>query len=160
MPAQAGYSGTPLPRKLGIGEGDEVALIGAPEWLEDTLHAMPDVASVHTDLSEDARYDVIVAFVTQRAELESQLPRLRARMAPACGLWIAWPKRAASLPTDMSDNTVREIALPTGLVDNKVCAIDETWTALRLVIRRENRLSRSGPAPRRPGAHRRGIRVR
>ena len=139
MAADAGYSDTPLPRKLGIGEGDEVALIGAPEWLEDTLHAMPDVASVHTDLSEDARYDVIVAFVTQRAELESQLPRLRARMAPACGLWIAWPKRAASLPTDMNDNTVREIALPTGLVDNKVCAVSEVWSGLRFVYRLKDR---------------------
>jgi len=139
LPAQSGYSGTPLPRKLGIGEGDEVALIGAPEWLEDTLRAVPDVASLHTDLAEDARYDVMVAFVTRRAELEAQLPRLRARMAPACGLWIAWPKRAAGLPTDVTDQVVRDVALPTGLVDNKVCAIDETWSGLRLVIRRENR---------------------
>jgi hypothetical protein len=77
--------------------------------------------------------------VTARAELEAELPRMRAVMAPACGLWIAWPKRASKVPTDMSDDAVREIALPTGLVDNKVCAIDPTWTALRLVIRRENR---------------------
>jgi hypothetical protein len=139
VPAQTGYSGTPLARKLGIGEGDEVALIGAPEWLEDTLRAVPDVASVHTDLVEDARYDVIVAFVTRRAELESQLPRLRTRMAPACGLWIAWPKRSAGLPTDMTDEVVRDVALPTGLVDNKVCAIDDTWSGLRLVIRRQLR---------------------
>lgn len=135
----AGYSGTSLPRKLGIGEGDEIALIGAPEWFEDALSNLPDVASVHTDLADDARYDVIVAFMTERAELEGDLPRLRARMAPACGLWIAWPKRASKLPTDMTDDVVREVALPTGLVDNKVCAIDETWTGLRLVIRRENR---------------------
>lgn len=139
MPAQSGYSGTPLPRKLGIGEGDEVALIGAPEWLEDTLRAVPDVASLHTDLAEEARYDVMVAFVTRRAELEAQLPRLRARMAPACGLWIAWPKRAAGLPTDMTDQVVRDVALPTGLVDNKVCAIDATWSGLRVVWRRDRR---------------------
>ena len=100
---------------------------------------MPEIASLHTDLADDARYDVIVAFVTARAELEAELPRLRSVMAPACGLWIAWPKRASRVPTDMSDDAVREIALPTGLVDNKVCAIDSTWTALRLVIRRENR---------------------
>jgi hypothetical protein len=136
---QAGYSGTPLPVKLGIGESDEVALIGAPEWFEDLIESWPDVASVHTTLADDARYDVIVTFMTQRAELEDQLPRLRARMAPACGLWIAWPKRAARVPTDITDDVVREIALPTGLVDNKVCAIDQTWTGLRLVIRRENR---------------------
>jgi hypothetical protein len=139
VPEQAGYSGTPLPRKLGIGAGDEIALIGAPEQIEDALSELPDVTSVHYDLADDARYDVIVAFITQRAELEAELPRLRARMAPACGLWIAWPKRASQVPTDMSDGVIREVALPTGLVDNKVCAIDETWSGLRLVIRRENR---------------------
>ncbi len=141
MPTQTGYSGTPLPTKLGIADGDEVALIGAPEWLEDILQTVPDVASVHTDLAEDARYDVIVAFVTQRAELEAELPRLRSRMAPACGLWIAWPKRSARVPTDMTDQVVRDVALPTGLVDNKVCAIDDTWSGLRLVIRRDRRPS-------------------
>ncbi len=139
MPEGAGYSGTPLPRKLGIGDGDEVALIGAPERFEDTLGHLPDVASLHTDLADNARYDVILAFVTQRSELEAELPRLRARMAPACGLWIAWPKRASRMPTDMTDQVVRDVALPTGLVDNKVCAIDDTWSGLRLVIRRENR---------------------
>lgn len=144
MPEQTAYAGVPLWRKLGIGEGDEVALIGAPEWLEDLLRALPDVASVHTDLADDARYDVIVAFVTQRAELAAELPRLRARMAPACGLWIAWPKRASGLPTDMTDQAVRDVAVPTGLVDNKACAIDETWTGLRLMIRRERRLEGTG----------------
>jgi hypothetical protein len=129
----------PLARKLGIGDGDEIALIGAPERFEDTLGELPDVASLHTDLVDDARYDVIVAFVTERAELEAELPRLRARMAPACGLWIAFPKRASGLPTDMTDHAIRDVALPTGLVDNKVCAIDGTWTGVRLVIRRENR---------------------
>jgi hypothetical protein len=138
VPDQAVYAGTPLPRKLGIGEGDGVALIGAPERFEDTLGELPDV-SLHTDLADDMRYDVIVAFMTERAELEAELPRLRARMAPACGLWIAWPKRASRVPTDITDQVIREVALPTGLVDNKVCAIDETWSGLRLVIRRENR---------------------
>jgi hypothetical protein len=141
VPERAVYAGTPLPRKLGIGEGDEVALIGAPEWLEDTIGQLPDVASVHTDLADDARYDVIIAFITERADLEAELPRLRARMAPACGLWIAWPKRVSGVPTDMTDQVIRDVALPTGLVDNKVCAIDDTWSGLRLVIRRENRLA-------------------
>ena len=139
MPEQSQYAGVPLATKLGIGDGDEIALIGAPGSFEDTLGELPDVASVHTDLVEDARYDVIVAFITERAELEAELPRLRARMAPACGLWIAFPKRASGLPTDMTDHVIREVALPTGLVDNKVCAIDATWTGVRLVIRRENR---------------------
>jgi hypothetical protein len=139
MPDGAGYAGTPLARKLGIGEGDEVALIGAPERFEDTLGELPDVASLHTNLADDARYDVIVAFITQRSELEAELPRLRIRMAPACGLWIAWPKRASSVPSDMTDQVIRDVVLPTGLVDNKVCAIDETWSGLRLVIRKQNR---------------------
>ena len=139
MPEQAGYPGTPLPRKLGIGEGDEIALIGAPEWLEDMLGTLPDVASVHYDLADDARYDVIITFITERAELTAELPRLRARMAPACGLWIAWPKRSSGLRTDMTDQVIRDVALPAGLVDNKVCAIDDTWSGLRLVIRRELR---------------------
>jgi hypothetical protein len=139
MPDGAGYAGTPLARKLGIGEGDEVALIGAPERFEDTLGELPDVASLHTNLADDARYDVIVAFITQRSELEAELPRLRIRMAPACGLWIAWPKRASRVPSDVTDQVIRDVVLPTGLVDNKVCAIDETWSGLRLVIRKQNR---------------------
>jgi hypothetical protein len=139
MSERAGYSGTPLPRKLGIGEGDAVALIGAPGWLEDALAEVPGVAELHTDLDSQALYDVIVAFLSWREDLEAELGRLRDHMAPACGLWIAWPKRASRVATDMSDNAVREVALPTGLVDNKVCAIDQTWSALRLVIRRKNR---------------------
>ena len=103
------------------------------------LGELPEVAALHTDLADNARYDVIVAFMTARAELEAELPRLRSVMAPACGLWIAWPKKASRVPTDMTDNAVREIAVPAGLVDNKVCAIDQVWTALRLVIRRVNR---------------------
>jgi hypothetical protein len=138
-PGPAGYSGTPLPRKLGIGEDDTVAVIGAPDGFADTLGELPEIAALHTDLADGARYDVIVAFVTQRAELEAELPRLRSVMAPACGLWIAWPKKASRRPTDMTDQVIRDVALPTGLVDNKVCAIDETWSGLRLVIRRKNR---------------------
>jgi hypothetical protein len=140
MAEQAGYSGTPLARKLGIGEGDEVVVVGAPDEFTDRLaFQVGDEAVVHTDLADATLFDVIVAFVTWRVELESQLDLLRERMAPACGLWIAWPKRASKVPTDMTENVIREIALPTGLVDNKVCAIDQTWSGLRLVIRRELR---------------------
>jgi hypothetical protein len=137
---QAGYSGTPLLRKLGISDGDELALIGAGEGFADRLMAdLQGEIVLHTDLADDALLDVIVMFVNWRVELEAELDRLRARMAPACGLWIAWPKKASKIPTDMTEHVVREIALPTGLVDNKVCAIDEVWSALRLVIRRELR---------------------
>jgi hypothetical protein len=136
----AGYSGTPLARKLGIGEGDELAVIGAPEGLADRLLQETSGAAVlHTDLAGGGLFDVIVVFITARSELEADLDRFRARMAPACGLWIAWPKRASKVATDMTEDVIREIALPTGLVDNKVCAIDEIWSGLRLVIRRELR---------------------
>jgi hypothetical protein len=130
----AGYSGTPLPRKLGIKQGHRVALLGAPDGFEaDTLGELPDGVGVVRRAGGEA--DVIVSFHTSRAELERRLPALRAMMEPAAGLWIAWPKRASKVPTDMTEDVVREIALPTGLVDNKVCAIDETWSGLRLVIR-------------------------
>jgi hypothetical protein len=131
--------GTPLPRKLGIGADDEVALIGAPDGFEELLGPLPEVAALHTDLADEARYDLIVAFMTTRAELAAELPRIRPRMAPACGLWIAWPKRASRVVTDLTDQVIRDVALPTGLVDTKVCALDQTWSALRLVIRRELR---------------------
>jgi hypothetical protein len=153
-----GYSGTPLPRKLGITPGQLVALVSAPDGFAESLGELPEVeidtvklAEVEPAEDEPAEgelaesrptapaFDVIVCFVTWRAELEAGLSRLRARMAPACGLWIAWPKRAARVPTDMTDQVVRDVALPTGLVDNKVCAIDATWSGLRLVIRRELR---------------------
>jgi hypothetical protein len=139
MSQPAGYPGTPLPQKLGIGPGDAVALIGAPGWLEDALAEVTGAAEVHTDLDGLTLYDVIVVFVSWRAELEAELGRLRDHMAPACGLWIAWPKKTSKVPTDMTDNVVREVALPAGLVDNKVCAIDQTWSGLRLVIRRVDR---------------------
>jgi hypothetical protein len=140
MAQQADYSGTPLSRKLGIGEDDEVAVIGAPDGFIDRLTAeLGDEAVIYDELTAAALFDVIVTFVTWRAELESDLDGLRAKMAPACGLWIAWPKRAAKVPTDLTDNVIREVVLPTGLVDNKVCAIDQTWTGLRAVIRRELR---------------------
>jgi hypothetical protein len=131
----AGYSGTPLPRKLGVKPGHRVALLGAPDGFE--LGELPDGVRLKRRAGGEA--DVILAFHTRRAELERRLPALRALMEPAAGLWIAWPKRASKLDTDITEDVVREIALPTGLVDNKVCAIDETWSGLRLVIRLEHR---------------------
>ena len=136
----AGYSGTPLPRKLGIGAGARVALIAAPEGFAAVLGALPDGARVHTRLR--GRFDVIVAFTTRRAALERRLPTLRAALEPVGGLWLAWPKRASGVATDLGDNEVRTLGLATGLVDNKVCAIDETWSGLRFVYRRADR-----PAP-------------
>jgi hypothetical protein len=139
-PAPAtGYSGTPLPGKLGIKAGHTVALIDAPPGFGDSLAPLPDLVTVQDGPAGGVPLDVIVWFVVSRAELAARLGSLRARMAPACGLWIAWPKRASKVRTDMTEHIVREIALPTGLVDNKVCAIDQVWSGLRLVIRRELR---------------------
>lgn len=139
MAPDAGYSPAPLPRKLGIKPGDAVAVLGGPASVTDGLGRLPGVEPPRRELSGRDPLDVIVFFVTWRSELEAGLGRLRERMAPACGLWVAWPKRAARVPTDMTEDVVRDVALPTGLVDNKVCAIDEVWSGLRLVIRRELR---------------------
>jgi hypothetical protein len=143
----AGYSGTPLAKKLGIKEGARLALVDAPDGFRALLAApesgMPDAVVMAKGLAGGAPLDVIVFFAKRRAELARRLASLRARMAPAAGLWIAWPKKnrkgssqqAAEVLTDMTEDVVRAVALPTGLVDNKVCAIDDTWSGLRLVIR-------------------------
>lgn len=133
----AGYSGTPLPRKLGIVPGTTVAWTGAPPHFPDLLAPLP--ADVRVKARASAALDVLVAFFTRRAELERRLPALRRAIAPAGGCWIAWPKRASGVPTDITEDVIREIVLPTGLVDVKVCAIDETWSGLKLVIRKELR---------------------
>jgi hypothetical protein len=135
----AGYSGTPLPKKLGIKPGHRVAVIHPPSDFEDTLGALPHEVALQVGLGGELPLDVIVVFVIRRAELEQQLPSIRQRMAPNAGFWVAWPKRSSGVATDMTENVVRDVALPTGLVDNKVCAIDETWSGLRLVIRLEHR---------------------
>jgi Protein of unknown function (DUF3052) len=131
----AGYSKTPLPKKLAIKEGHNIAVISPPNGFAKTLGDLPRGAVIQVGMSGKARYDVIVAFVTSRAELQQQIAAARHQMAPAAGLWIAWPKKTSGVATDVTENAVREAALPTGLVDNKVCAIDETWSGLRLVIR-------------------------
>lgn len=133
----AGYSGTPLPRKLGIKEGAKVVLVGAPEQFELLLSPLPGGVRIIRRVGRDA--DVIVAFFTERARLEATFDRLRAGMHDAGGLWIAWPKRASGVLTDVTEDVVREIALAKGLVDNKVCAIDETWSGLRVVVRVRDR---------------------
>ena len=136
MPS-AGYSGTPLPQKLGIKEAHNVALIGAPPGL--ALGALPMGTHLSRSLAGKSLFDVLVVFVTRRADMVARIATCRPRMTPAAGLWIAWPKRASGMATDITEDTVREVALPTGLVDNKVCAIDDTWSGLRLVIRKELR---------------------
>ncbi|HEX2687821.1 MAG TPA: hypothetical protein VHN14_14440 [Kofleriaceae bacterium] len=135
--ASAGYSGTPLPQKLGIQEAHKIALVRPPPTFD--LGMLPTGATIQRGLAGKALLDVLLVFVTRRSELVTRIATCRPRMQPAAGLWIAWPKRASGVTTDVTENTVREVALPTGLVDNKVCAIDETWSGLRLVIRKELR---------------------
>jgi hypothetical protein len=133
---QSGYSGTPLPRKLGIGEGDGFAVLDDPGHADAIIVPLP--AGAHR-VAEAAEADVVVWFVIRRAELVERLPDLGSAVFPSRSLWIAWPKRASGVATDMTEDVVREVALPLGLVDNKVCAVDETWSGLRLVWRRELR---------------------
>ena len=133
----AGYSGTPLAKKLGIKEGASVAFLQAPADFDETVAPLPEGVDVARNAGPGL--DVVVFFTRARGELEEHIEELRAAIAPAGGLWVGWPKRASGVETDMTEDVVREVALPLGLVDNKVCAIDETWSGLRLVIRRENR---------------------
>ncbi len=136
MSQQAESPARPLPDRLGVGEGDTVALVGAPGWLEELIGSLPEAGSVQDGLDGDELFDVIVAFVTERGELEELLQRLTERMAPACRLWIAWPKQGGGVSTDVTGAVVRQLARPAGLVDTMACAIDATWTGLRLVARR------------------------
>lgn len=129
----AGYSGTPLPTKLGITAGARVAIVRAPDGFEDTLEPLPDGVRLRNQARGEQ--DVIVFFVTRRAELDRRFPVLARALQPAGGLWIAWPKRTAGVATDLGGDLVREIGLAHGLVDNKVCAVDEVWSGLRFVYR-------------------------
>jgi hypothetical protein len=131
--APAGYSGTPLPRKLGITEGARVAVLSAPAGFDDTLGTLPDGVVVRRRLH--GPLDVIVFFTTSRVELERRIEALRAALDPPGRLWVAWPKRASGVETDVTEDVVREVALAHRLVDNKVAAVDSTWSGLQLVIR-------------------------
>jgi hypothetical protein len=128
----AGYSGTPLPKKLGIKRESRVLLLNAPEGF-----ALDGVKAARV---ARGTADVILSFHTERRDLEKRMPILRERMEQAGRLWIAWPKKASKVPTDITENVVRDIALANALVDNKVAAISEIWSGLQLVIRVKDRL--------------------
>jgi hypothetical protein len=135
----AGYSGTPLAKKLGIKEGHRLAVLGAPDGF--TIDALPPDVEPRT--SARGPLDVIVSFHTARADLARRLPTLMKAMHVDAGLWVAWPKKASGRPTDITEDVVREVVLPTGLVDVKVCAIDDVWSGLRLCLRKELRPGRT-----------------
>ncbi|MCB1014443.1 MAG: DUF3052 domain-containing protein [Acidimicrobiales bacterium] len=138
--AGAGYSGTPLPKKLGIKEGGVVALLRAPDGFDATLGDLP--AGVKVRRRAQGTNDVVVTLHTRRSDFEATLPKALHAMDVDGGLWVAWPKRASKVPTDMTEDVVREVCLPLGLVDNKVCAIDEVWSGLRVVWRTELRAAK------------------
>jgi hypothetical protein len=133
----AGYSGTPLPRKLGLKEGMAVAFLDPPDQLPDLLGAIWTALSISNRL--DHHQDLVLVFVTSAGELGRRTPALKTAIAPDGMIWVAWPKKASKIPTDITEDVIREVALPMGLVDTKVCAVDETWSGLKLVIRKELR---------------------
>ena len=135
----AGYSGTPLPRKLGIKAGHLVVLRHAPaEFVDGTLGALPDGVLLG-DALDAVGADVVLLFAKEAEVFERELPALMQRMSVDAGLWLAWPKKASKVPTDITFDIAQGIGLAAGLVDNKVCAIDAVWTGLRLCYRKEDR---------------------
>jgi hypothetical protein len=131
----AGYSGTPLSAKLGIKANHRALFVGAPDEFRSLLDPLPEGVEMVGDMAPDGEYDIIVFFAKSRAELASKFAKLKRRLESAGGFWISWPKKSSGVQTDLTENTVREIGLAAGLVDNKVCAIDDTWSGLRFVIR-------------------------
>jgi hypothetical protein len=144
----AGYSGTPLPQKLGIKPGHAVALVNAPKGFDQTLGVLPSGVVVASGLAGRSPLDVVLVFVTTERALAAGVEKARPRLSPAGGLWVAWPKRTSGVTTDLTENDVRKTFLSSGLVDNKVCAIDDTWSGLRGVIRLVDRPAASTKVPR------------
>ena len=130
----AGYSGTPLAKKLGIKPGSRVLLAGAPSNYRELLEPLPDGVTFVPRLSEST--DLVHFFSAKKAALAKALRAYRPKLAPAGVVWVSWPKKSANVPTDITESTIRELALPLGFVDIKVCAVDETWSGLKLVIRK------------------------
>jgi hypothetical protein len=130
----AGYSGTPLAKKLGIKPGSEVVLIGAPDGYRKLVEPLPEGVTFAARSSE--RTDIVHVFTTRKADLGKTLKTLRSKLKPDGVVWVSWPKKAAKVATDITEDTVRELALPLGFVDIKVCAVDETWSGLKLVVRK------------------------
>jgi hypothetical protein len=132
-----GYSGTPLSKKLGVKEAHRVLLIEAPTNYESLLVPLPP--AVQFVSQPDSNVDIAHVFVTQREELAKILSTLRKKLKPEAPLWVSWPKKSAKVPTTITEGTIRELALPLGFVDIKVCAVTEVWSGLKLVVRKELR---------------------
>jgi hypothetical protein len=130
----AGYSGTPLAKKLGIKERHKVHVLGEPKNYRTLLETLPP--SVEFTSKPDRSTDVVHVFTTERATLAKALKAFRDTLDPQAMVWVSWPKKSAKVPTDITENTIRDLALPLGFVDVKVCAVDEAWSGLKLVVRK------------------------
>ena len=137
MSPTVGYSGTPLPQKLGIKPGATVLAIGWPRGYRKLLAPVPQGVKVVSRLSPAT--DIVHAFTTRKSELKPLLAMLRGAMRKDAAIWVSWPKKSAGVLTDVTEDVVRELALPLGLVDIKVCAVDDVWSGLKLMIRKELR---------------------
>ena len=132
-----GYSGTPLPKKLGLKAPMTLAAIGAPSEYRDWLGPLPDDIRITKQAGRAPA--AVHLFTTTRAALSTHLHKLRKQLAPAGFVWVSWPKRSSGVATDITEDTIRELALPLGFVDVKVCAVSEVWSGLKLVIRKSER---------------------
>ena len=133
----AGYSGTPLAKKLGIKSGCSLLVVGGPDGYRKLLEPLPEDVQFASRISDST--DLIHLFTTQKTELEKALANYRKKINPAAVVWVSWPKKSAKVPTDITEDVVREVALPLGFVDIKVCAVDDVWSGLKLVVRKELR---------------------
>lgn len=135
--ASTGYSGTSLAKKLGIKPGDVVRALDAPDNYAELLARLPDGVQLTKRLAKDARF--VHVFATERGKLERGLEQLRNGIAADGTIWVSWPKKASKMPTDITEDVIREVSLPLGLVDVKVRAVDDIWSGLKLVVRKELR---------------------
>ena len=137
MSSPAGYSGTSLVKKLGFKASSRVLLLGAPEGYLELLAPLPE--RVVFERSASPKTDIAHIFVTRREQLAKHLSALRQKLRPDATLWVSWPKKSSKMPTTITEDTIRELALPLGFVDVKVCAVSEVWSGLKLVVRKEFR---------------------
>ena len=142
----AGYSKTPLAQKLGIKAGIKVATLGAPPGYRKLLAPLPEGVSFNEKAIAGSAF--VHLFVAERRTLEKELKRLRRLLADAGVVWVSWPKKSSGVATDITEDVIREVCLSLGFVDIKVCAVDETWSGLKLMIRRENRSTLAAGSPR------------
>ena len=134
---QAGNSGTPLAMKLGLKPGMRVCALGAPKAYREIVAPWPD--DIELQAKADTTTELVHLFIESRSRFAAEAKRLRSLLGPNATLWVSWPKKASKVPTDITEDGIREIALPLGWVDVKVCAVDEVWSGLKLVIRKELR---------------------